>query len=81
MVDVHSVITTYTQWKSVIKAALLINEQINFSQLHHVYLNLSMKTTVLSYGLTKIFRISVFQDHGAHHNLLTSVSHKSLFVS
>lgn len=72
MVNVHSVIITYTRWNSIIKVALLISEQINFSQLHHVYLNLSMKTTVLSYRLTKIFRISVFQDHGAYHNLLTA---------
>jgi len=81
MVNVHSIIITYTQWNSITKVALLINEQINFSQLHHVYFNLSMKTTVLSYRLTKISRISVFQDHGAYHKLVTGVFHKSPFVS
>jgi len=53
MVNVHSVIITYKQWKSIIKVALLINEQINSSQLHLVYLNPSMKTTVLSYSSDK----------------------------
>jgi hypothetical protein len=68
MVNVHSVIITNAQWNGIIQVALLINKKINFSQLHHEYLNLSMKNTVLSYRLTKIFRISGFQDHGAYHN-------------